>query len=342
MVSSFWLGMAIIFASGSLNGSFAVPMKLCRLWRWENIWLFFNSLALLVLFPLFAFLLIPDLMGVYSAVPASAIVYPALFGLLWGVTQVTFGLGIEAVGIAIAFAVVSGLVSVSGSLTPLLLLSPEDLFRPRGILLLVSLPVLLAGLYLYGLAGKRREQEQALPESSNRRPRSFASGMAICVFTGIVGSSYNLGFALSGDIIRLGVAHGASPLTATFASWALVLGAGYLPCLLYCGYLLFRNRTWPNYVRRGSARDAALIVIMTVMWFAAVSIYGFGATRVGKYGTSVGFTVFVAMSILAANALGSATGEWKTTSRQTRRLMHRGIALVLGSVVTLNLGGLFA
>ena len=42
MSGHFWLGMAIIFVSGVLNGSFPAPMKYSRRWRWENTCFFAN------------------------------------------------------------------------------------------------------------------------------------------------------------------------------------------------------------------------------------------------------------------------------------------------------------
>jgi L-rhamnose-H+ transport protein len=80
---------------------------------------------------------------------------------------------------------------------------------------------------------------------------------------------------------------------------------------------------------------------MAVMWLSGLLLYGAGATLAGKFGTSVGFTLFLAMSVLSSTVLGILTGEWKSTSRRTRRLLALGVTALLLSVVVLNLGGLF-
>jgi hypothetical protein len=51
--------------------------------------------------------------------------------------------------------------------------------------------------------------------------------------------------------------------------------------------------------------------------------------------------LFVAASILFANAFGLMTGEWKGASVRTRRFLFAAVALILIAVVVLNLGGLF-
>jgi L-rhamnose-H+ transport protein len=342
MSDHFWLGMAVIFISGALNGAFALPMKFTRQWKWENTWLVFAASALLVIPWLLAAGFVPHLAEVYRGVSTRALLAPLIFGFLWGIAQVTFGLGISAVGMALAFAVVAGLSCLSGALVPLLVLDPADLLRPRGVLLLISMPILFAGLVLYGMAGRRREKEQT---PAGARPgaaaMTFMTGLAICIFTGIFGSNINLGFAFSGRILEKAVALGALPVTSTYASWALVLGAGFIPNLLYCLLLLFRNGTWPLFLRPGSARETGLAIAMGLLWLSGMVGYGIGATLVGKYGTSLGYTLFITAMILSSNFLGILTGEWKATSSRTRRVLTAAVVVILISVIVLNLGGLY-
>jgi len=342
MNNQFWLGMAVILVSGALNGGFALPMKLSRSWKWENLWLVFSIVGILIVPWVLAFVLVPGLMQVYAGVPPRALVLPLLFGLLWGFAQVTFGLSLRMVGVALTFAVVSGLASLSGSLVPLLVFHPDDLFRPRGLLLLLSIPFLLVGLIFYAYAGRRREKEQADPNAGSSSAKSnFATGMVLCIFTGIFGSSYNVGFAFGGDVKLASVAHGAGPLTSTYAVWALVLGAGFIPNLVYSVYLLVRNRTAILFARRGSAREAVLALAMALAWVTAVLSYGMGATLVGAEGTSVGYMLFIAASILFANAFGLMAGEWKGASARTRWFLFTAVAFILMAVIVVNLGGLF-
>jgi L-rhamnose-H+ transport protein len=340
MSHRFLLGMVIIFISGSLNGSFAFPMKHSRHWKWENTWLIFTTFSLLLIPWLLAWDFVPHLAALYATFPIRVLLIPMVFGFLWGLAQASFGVGIQMVGMALAFAVVSGLSCVSGSLAPLLAVSSRELFNPRGLLLLASIPILLISLVLYAIAGKRREKEQAEPSSASVHSR-FMPGLAICIFTGILGSAWNLGFAFSGSILQQATASGATAVTATYAVWALVLIAGYIPNLIYCVFRLGQNKTSRLFIGHGAVREAGLGLAMAVLWLSGIVGYGIGASIAGQYGTSVGFTLFIAAQILASNLLGVLTGEWKSTSASTRRYL---LAAVLGTLLTvsvLNLGGLF-
>jgi L-rhamnose-H+ transport protein len=342
MSEHFWLGMAIILVSGGLNGSFPLPLKYARAWHWENTWLVFSLTALLVLPWMLALGFVPQLGELYRQVPSRAILIPLIFGFLWGIAQTTFGLSIKAVGMALAFAVVSGLGCLLGSLIPLLTSNPADLFRPRGLLLLASLPVLFPGLVLYAVAGRRREKEQATGAGpAEAAVMSFAAGLAITVFTGIFGANLNLGFHFGHDLVRRGLELGGNPATSTYPVWALVLPAGVIPNVLYCVYRLSRNGTWSAFRTSGWAKECALAIAMAVLWLGGMVCYGIGATLVGRYGTSVGFALFSASIILAANAGGILAGEWKATSARTRQWLAAGLLAIIASVVVLSLGGLF-
>lgn len=342
MVEKFWLGMGIIVISGILNGGFALPMKYARQWKWENTWLVFSIVGVFFLPWFMAFRFVPHLAEVYQSVPTRVLVLAVMFGFLWGIAQTTYGLSLKAVGLAVAVAVCCGLSCLSGALVPLLVLNPAGLFQVRGVFLLCSMPILFLGLGTYGVAGRLREKEQQSGDPAEvSQKTSFKVGLALCIFTGVFGSSLNLGFAFSGDIIRKSIERGAGPATGGYAVWSLALAAGFLPNLFYCLYLLFRQRTFTAFFQKEWLRETLLAVSMAVLWLSGVLLYGAGATLAGKYGTSVGFTLYTAMNVLSSTVLGIVTGEWKSTSRRTRRLLALGMAALLLSVVVLNLGGLF-
>jgi L-rhamnose-H+ transport protein len=342
MAEHFWAGMAIILLAGVLNGSFPLPMKYTRAWRWENNWLVFTAVSLLLLPWLLAIIFVTNLSGFYATLPGRLLFFPILFGFVWGFAQFAFGLGLEALGMALAFPIVAGLVALIGSLVPLLIISPADLFRARGILLMVSIPILLVGLVFYSKAGRRREGEKA-PASAlaSAAKMSFGVGLAITIFGGVFGPFWNLGFALSGDIIRKSLEWGGSPVTANYPVWAPVLTAGFVPNLLYCAYLLSKNKTWRLFGAPGSLRETGLAVAMALLWLSGIVTYGIGANMVGKYGTSVGFALFASVLVLTSNTLGILAGEWKGVSAGTRRLLTYGMGVIVVAVIVLSLGGLF-
>jgi hypothetical protein len=117
----------------------------------------------------------------------------------------------------------------------------------------------------------------------------------------------------------------------------LILSGAFLPNILYPSYLLVRRRTWPSFGQGNWPKELALGVTMAFLWLGAIVSYGIGATLVGKYGTSVGFMLYIAASILTSSAIGVVTGEWKGSSDRTWKLLAAGVAMILASVAILNL-----
>jgi len=340
MQHQIWLGALVVLGSALFNGSFLLPMKWARAWRWENTWFLFSLMYLLV-FPLFlAAAFVPHGAEVYRNVPVRELLTPLMFGLLFGVSLVTFGLSASSIGVVIAYAVGLGLNSVCGSLIPLLVLDPEALLRRQGILILVSLALLLLGLFLYAVAGRRREREgneRAGRVAGNR----LGIGLALAVVSGVFGASLNLGFAFSGDIIQSSRQLGAGTVASTYAVWVLVLTGAFVPNLAYCVYLLCKNHAWRLFPEAGWSREVVLALAMSLAAIVAVCGYGVGATLLGKYGTSIGFALFMGSTIFASNGFGILTGEWKRTSTMTRGILAVGMATVVVSVIVLNVGAIF-
>ena len=242
-----------------------------------------------------------------------------------------------------AIAVVVGITGFLGSLIPMLVLDPEEILRPRGIALMISLPILVIAMTLYGMAGMRREREQAAQTEKTSKPTmSFAAGLGICIFTGVFGALLNFGFAFSGSLQRRSIELGAKPAFSTYAVWLLVLAAGFIPNLIYCGYLLFRNRTWSLYGRQGWPKESLLGLAMAVLWLGGVLGYGMGSTFFGGSGTSFGFAFLIASTVLVSNLLGLFSGEWKGTTSRTRHLLNSAVASVILAMIVLSLGGVLS
>ena len=335
---NFWSGLAVIIAGGLLSGSFALPMKFSRSWKWENTWLLYSTLAFLLLPWLTAWIAVPGLFATLRSLRLTEILPALFFGLLWGIAQVGFGLGIARVGMAVAFAIVIGLCAVFGSFIPLAVLHPKDLWSLRGLMLLISALVLALGLSLYARAGRLRELDQN-PGGAASLTGEFRQGLWICIFTGVLGGMLNVGFALSGKITDLAMAGGASPIRATYAVWAVLLTAGYLPNLIYTGWLLSKNQTTSTFLSE-LLRESLLAVSMAAFWLGSIFLYGVGATITGRFGTSIGYAICVTALILWSSSLGVLTGEWRGVKASTMRSMQQGLGVILVALFVAGAGGL--
>ena len=94
-----WFGFALSLLAGVLAGTCMLPLKFARRWSWENVWLVFSIVSLVILPWGLALAIVKNVFEIYAALPQSAFVTTVLFGAGWGIAQVLFGLSIARLGI---------------------------------------------------------------------------------------------------------------------------------------------------------------------------------------------------------------------------------------------------
>ena len=178
-----------------------VPLEYLRRWRWENAWIVFSVVALILLPWTLAFTRVPDLLTVYGSVRISDFIVPFLFGAGWGVAQVLFGLAVLRVGMALSFATTIGLGAALGTLVPILLRHPAVLKTARGEILLLGVLLMVAGVIVCSWAGRRREREKR-SEASEVGERSYMIGIFMAAAAGLLAPMLNYSLAF-GDVFLL-------------------------------------------------------------------------------------------------------------------------------------------
>src|SRR6187401_300601 len=112
------LGVIFHFLGGFASGSFYIPYKKVKGWAWESYWIVGGLFSWLIVPPLAAWLTIPDFAGIIESTGVSTLVYTYIFGLLWGIGGLTYGLGVRYLGVSLGSSIILGLCMVFGALIP--------------------------------------------------------------------------------------------------------------------------------------------------------------------------------------------------------------------------------
>jgi len=320
-------GLLLVCLAGILQGSFLVPAKGIRKWSWENYWLIFSVTAYLICPWILAFATIPRLLEIYRGASPAALLSVAVFGVGWGVGAVTFGLGVDAIGLALGFATILGIAATAGTLIPLMIAPPAGFSFQQGCIVGIALLLMLAGVAVCSLAGKWKETSSA--------DRRYRQGIIICIVSGLLSSCGNLGFAFGADITHRAEALGVAAAIAPNALWTLLT----LPLFLCnAGFALLRLRSKGTLAafRHGPvARNFWFSVSMGVMWMGGIALYGNGARRLGDLGSSLGWGILMSSMVLMANALGLLTHEWRGAPPAATRQLTGGVFLLVIAIAGL-------
>ncbi len=335
----FSVGLFLVIIGGLMEGSFSLPLKYMPRWGWENSWGAGSLLAILLIAWPVALLTVPGLFQAYAATSTTSLLLALLFGAGWGAGSIFFGLGLAAVGLSLGFSLMMGMIAVGGSLIPLLMQHSEQLTQPGGLPVLAGIVVMILGWVLCARAGQLKEEKGAgegAPKTSAVRRVPFARGLAYCLAAGVLSPLLNLAFIYGGEIVNAASSQGADPGSAPNALWALVFTANYGINAGYCVYLMWRRNSFSRFFDKGTGFYWLGVLVMGILWPGGVVVYGVGATRMGAFGAFLGFPILLISSILAGNLLGAITGEWRGSSKRSRRLMIGGIALLFLAIVLLG------
>lgn len=323
-------GILPLILAGVMNGSFTLPMKFTRKWAWENTWLAWTIFALGILPPVATWLTVPALGAVYSQAGARPIAIAASCGAGWGVAQVFFGLAVDAVGIALAFSVILGISASVGSLIPMWLDANPPALSAKGLAVIGGVALVLLGVLICAKAGRAREA--ALGKGPKGRP-SMASGLLFCTLSGLGAALVALGLQYGGSLARIAAQHGASPLWSNNATWLPLMLGGAIPNLIYCLYLISKNRTANRFGIRGTAAYWFLAAIMALFWFGSTVMYGVASNSLGIV---VAWPAFMSLIVITAMIWGVVTREWRGSGSKPLRVMYSGLAVLVLSIAVLS------
>ena len=329
-------GIALTFVAGVMSGNCMLPMKFAQRWRFENIWLVFSIVSLLILPWALALALVHHLMDVYRGLPMSQMMAPLLFGAGWGIAQILFGISVRRLGLGVGYAIIVGLGAVLGTLVPLFA-GQRTLVSHSGLLVILSgVVVMVLGITLTARGGQMRERagRMVLPDGPQQ---GYITAILLAVLCGFMAPMLNYAFAFGQGLAVEAVHLGNTPVVAAYAVWPVALLGGLIPNLGYSLYLIRRSSS--RAVFGEARRDFVWATLMGVLWMGAFALYGMSAVYLGALGTSIGWGLFQIFMIMTATISGLLTAEWKSTSRSAMVLLAAGMAALIGATLLLSLGG---
>jgi len=340
MSSSYVFGLVWILVAGVTQGAFPLPMKFVRKWKWEHLWLVYSLIAFFILPWITAWVTVPHLAAVYAASPARVVWLTALYGAGWGAGSVFFGLGVDALGMALGFSMMTGIYTALGALVPMIVLTPDLVWTRNGMLIMAGTVITIAGVVLQAVAGDIRAKQEIKTTVQSLSPKiSFSAGLTIAILSGILSGMLNFSYAFGKPIADTAQQLGATKENGLNALWLVALPAGGVLNVGYCLYLMLQRKSWTQLYRDTVPMDWIHAWVMSVLWTGSVIIYGWGAERLGRLGPSLGWSLWNAILIITTVVCGFLTHEWEGVRGRAFKLLLTGIALLIVAAVVLGLGG---
>jgi L-rhamnose-H+ transport protein len=352
------IGIIYHFVGGFASGSFYVPYKKVRNWSWETYWLVGGLFSWLIIPPLAAWLTIPNFPAIISATPASSFWWTYIWGMLWGVGGLLYGLGMRYLGMSLGNSVLLGFTAAFGAIVPSIYYNfhptagkttfNDLLTNSWGRIVLIGVVLCLLGIYVCGRAGVLKERELSDEKKKESiREFSLVKGLIVCIISGILSACFNYGIEAGASMADTAnhIWKEAHPLAQTNflfrnnVTYVVLLWGGLSSNFIWCMILNARNKTFGDYTNTKTSpilKNYLFSALAGTTWFLQFFFYGMGESKLGNGASS--WILHMAFIILVANCWGFALHEWKGVSRKTRTTIICGIITIILSVALVGYG----
>ncbi len=343
------LGILFHFIGGFASGSFYMPFKKVRGWAWESYWIIGGVFSWLIVPPLAAWLTLPGFSGIIMNTPAATLKYTLMFGVLWGIGGLTYGLGVRYLGMSLGNSVVLGFCSAFGALVPSIYYNffpasgkttfTEMITTTWGQVVLAGVALCLLGIYICGRAGMLKERELSDDQKKESVAEfSLIKGLFVAIVSGILSSCFNFGIEAGKPMAEAAVASGLNPLYQNNVTYVVLLWGGLTTNFIWCMVLNARNKTFGDYTNAKSplGKNYIFSALAGTTWFLQFFFYGMGESKLGNGASS--WILHMAFIILIANGWGIILKEWNGVSKKTRTTIIVGISTIILSVLVVGYG----
>lgn len=343
------LGVIFHFIGGFASGSFYMPFKKVKGWRWESYWIIGGLFSWLIVPPLAAWLTLPGFSDIISNASPSTIGFTILFGVLWGIGGLTYGLGVRYLGMSLGNSVILGFCSAFGAIVPSIYYaivptpgktSIIDMFNSVwGLVVLAGVIVCLLGIYICGRAGMMKENE--LPEEAKKKSVqefNLVKGLFVAITSGILSSCFNFGIEAGKPMAETAVSLDLNPLFQNNVTYVVLLWGGLATNFVWSMILNARNKSFGDYVNTSTPvlKNYFFSALAGTTWFLQFFFYGMGESKLGNGASS--WILHMAFIILVANGWGIALQEWHGVSKKTKTTITAGILTIILSVIIVGYG----
>ena len=323
------IGLLIIAIGAFCQSSSYVPINKIKSWSWESYWLVQGVFAWLVFPILGASLAVPEgasLVELYLSHPKESLL-TALFGVLWGVGGLTFGLSMRYLGVALGQSLALGTCAGLGTiLTPLFLGRPGDLTAS----VISGVIVTLLGIAIIGVAGHMKSQ--SLSDEEKRaavKDFNFTKGIAVALLAGFMSACFNIGLGF-GEVLNFGDA--TADIYKTLPATFMVTLGGFITNALYCLYQNLHNKTFSDYAKGDIwVNNILFCALAGVLWYSQFFGLSLGKGFLTDSPSLMTFSwcILMALNVVFSNVWGIILKEWKGCSRKTIAVLLTGIAILI-------------
>lgn len=342
MGSSILLGIFWHFVGATSAACFYAPFKKVKNWSWETMWAVAGMFSWILLPWTISIWLLPDFAGYYSSFSLSTLVPVFLFGAMWGIGNIGYGLTMRYLGMSMGIGIAIGITLVVGTLmTPILQGKFGELLASTGgkfTLLGVVIAVIGVGIVSYAGLLKERVLGQTTEEFNLKK------GLALAIMCGIFSSGMSFAMAAAVPMHEKAAELGVNALYVALPSYVVIMGGGALINLGYCFTRLKLNSGGISLKQDMSLVKPMLITnlifsaIGGMMWYFQFFFYAWGHANIpAEYGF-MSWMLHMSFYVLCGGIVGLVLKEWKGIGKNPVKVLVIGCLVIVLAANMVGIG----
>ncbi|MBB6056196.1 MAG: L-rhamnose/proton symporter RhaT [Gammaproteobacteria bacterium] len=321
--------------------SFYAPISKVKQWSWETTWAFAGLFSWILLPWIVTSFLIDDFASFYSVVDSKAFWGMLLFGAMWGVGNVNYGLTMRYLGMSLGIGIAIGVTLVVGTLMPPILRGEFGtlLTTSSGQITLMGVLVALVGIGIVTYAGHQKE----IALGTTTQEFNLKKGLFLAVMCGIFSAGFAFGLEAAAPIKQASLALGIDPLYAMLPSYGIIMGGGALINLSYCFIRLaikpeLSVRADLSQPARSLLINGALAAAGGIMWYLQFFFYAWGEASIPEHLSFVNWMLHMSGYVLCGGIVGLLLAEWKGVGSRPVRILCIGMLVIVAAANLVGMG----
>jgi L-rhamnose-H+ transport protein len=321
--------------------SFYAPISKVKSWTWESTWAVAGMFSWVLLPICVSAILLPHFGAFYASLDSSVVLRTFLFGAMWGVGNVSYGLTMRYLGMSLGIGVAIGVTLIVGTLIPPIAHGQfHQLISTRGgLLTLLGIVVALCGVVIVSIAGHRKE----VALGAQTREFDVKKGLLLAVLCGIFSSGMSFGIDAAKPLQAAALLAGVKPLYTAIPSYVIIMGGGGLVNFAYCFSRLAFKKDLS--LKADLAQPAVTLVNNGslaasggILWYLQFFFYAWGAANIPLNYAYVNWMLHMSGYVLFGGIVGLAMGEWIGVGSKPVRLLWAGMLVIIAAANIVGLG----
>jgi L-rhamnose-H+ transport protein len=320
---------------------FYAPFKKVQQWSWETMWAIGGFVSWIILPWLVSYILLPDFWAYYSSFNASTLLPVFLFGAMWGIGNINYGLTMRYLGMSMGIGIAIGITLIVGTLMTPIIAGKFDVLigTPGGRMTLLGVLVALVGVAIVTRAGQLKERKMGI----RAEEFSLKKGLILAVMCGIFSAGMSFAMDAAKPMHEAAAALGVDPLYVALPSYVIIMGGG---AVINLGYCFIRLAKLKNLSIKADFSLAKPLIISNVlfaalaglMWYLQFFFYAWGHAKIPAQYDYMSWMLHMSFYVLCGGLVGLIMKEWKSAGTRPVGVLSVGCVVIIIAANIVGLG----